>query len=509
MHRTLCVTSFLFAALNPAVLGAQDPGPRRYREANEHRILSEFTQLLAIPNVAADSAGIRRNAEFITSMMERRGLSPRLLRARDKLAPPLLYGEWRVPNATRTIVFYAHYDGQPTDPSTWTGSGPWKPVFRSGPLDRGGKIIPTPGAGSRIDPEYRIYARSASDDKAGVMAFITAIDALKASSAVPTVNVKLVFDGEEEAGSPHMDEIIRANADLLKADAWIICDGPVHQSGRKQVVYGVRGDMNVDVTVYGANRPLHSGHYGNWAPNPAFLLVRLLASMKDESGRVTIRGWYDDVVPLGDLEKKAIRDLPPFDDSLRTQLGFAKPEGGGRSLAELINEPSLNINGIVSAQTGAAARNIIDTTASVTLDLRLVKSVDYRKQMQRLVDHIKAQGFTVLDHAPSADERLRYDRIAMVKQRNGGYNAERTPMDLPISRSVLAAVQSVFPNRTLAIPTLGGSLPLSVIADALHVPTITVPIANYDNNQHAEDESLRIQNLWDGIEMMAALMMMR
>jgi acetylornithine deacetylase/succinyl-diaminopimelate desuccinylase-like protein len=341
------------------------------------------------------------------------------------------------------------------------------------------------------------------------MAFITAIDALKASSAVPAVNVKLVFDGEEEAGSPHIDEIIRANADLLKADAWIICDGPVHQSGRKQVVYGVRGDMNVDVTVYGANRPLHSGHYGNWAPNPAFLLVRLLASMKDESGRVTIRGWYDDVVPLGDLEKKAIRDLPPFDDSLRTQLGFAKPEGGGRSLAELINEPSLNINGIVSAQTRAAARNIIDTTASVTLDLRLVKSVDYRKQMQRLVDHIKAQGFTVLDHAPSADERLRYDRIAMVKQRNGGYNAERTPMDLPISRSVLAAVQSVFPNRTLAIPTLGGSLPLSVIADALHVPTITVPIANYDNNQHAEDESLRIQNLWDGIEMMAALMMMR
>jgi acetylornithine deacetylase/succinyl-diaminopimelate desuccinylase-like protein len=233
MHRTLCVTSFLFAALNPAVLGAQDPGPRRYREANEHRILSEFTQLLAIPNVAADSAGIRRNAEFITSMMERRGLSPRLLRARDKLAPPLLYGEWRVPNATRTIVFYAHYDGQPTDPSTWTGSGPWKPVFRSGPLDRGGKIIPTPGAGSRIDPEYRIYARSASDDKAGVMAFITAIDALKASSAVPTVNVKLVFDGEEEAGSPHMDEIIRANADLLKADR--LRSARRHECGRHRL----------------------------------------------------------------------------------------------------------------------------------------------------------------------------------------------------------------------------------------------------------------------------------
>jgi acetylornithine deacetylase/succinyl-diaminopimelate desuccinylase-like protein len=267
--------------------------------------------------------------------------------------------------------------------------------------------------------------------------------------------------------------------------------------------------MNVDVTVYGANRPLHSGHYGNWAPNPAFLLARLLASMKDESGRVLIRGWYDDVTPLSDLEKKAIRDLPSFDDSLRTQLGFGRAEGGGASLAELINQPSLNINGMVSAEAGAGARNIIPTTAMATLDLRLVKSVDYRHQMQRLVDHIERQGFKVLDHPPAADERLRYDRIAMVAQRHGGYNAERTPMDLPVSRSVLAAIRSVSPDRTLAIPTLGGSLPLSVISDALHVPTITVPIANYDNNQHAEDESLRIQNLWDGIEMMAALMVMK
>jgi acetylornithine deacetylase/succinyl-diaminopimelate desuccinylase-like protein len=490
-------------------LEAQQAQVRQYRAAKEHGILAEFLDLLSIPNVASDSVGIAGNVAFITSMMEKRGLSPRLLRGADKSAPPLIYGEWLTPNATKTIVMYAHYDGQPTNPAKWNGSEPWKPVLRSAPLERGGKIIPLPADGEAINPEYRIYARSASDDKAGVMAFIAAVEALKASGAVPTMNIKLVFDGEEEAGSPHLGDIIRANADLLKADAWIICDGPVHQSGRKQVVYGVRGDMNVDVTVYGANRPLHSGHYGNWAPNPAFLLTRLLASMKDDNGRVLIRGWYDDVVPLGPLEQKAIRDLPPFDDSLRTQLGFVKPEGGGRSLAELINQPSLNINGMVSAEAGPGARNVIPTTAMATLDIRLVKSVDYRKQMQRLVDHIKRQGFTVIDHAPSEAERLRYARIATVSQRNGGYNAERTKMNLPISKSVLAAIQGAFPGRTLAIPTLGGSLPLSTISDALHVPTITVPIANYDNNQHAEDESIRIQNLWDGIEMMAALMMMR
>jgi acetylornithine deacetylase/succinyl-diaminopimelate desuccinylase-like protein len=266
--------------------------------------------------------------------------------------------------------------------------------------------------------------------------------------------------------------------------------------------------MNVDITVFGANRPLHSGHYGNWAPNPAFLLARLLATMKDESGRVLIRGWYDDVVPLGPLEKQAIRDLPPFDDSLRAQLGFVLSEGGGRSLADLINEPSLNINGIASAEVGAQARNVIPTTATVTLDLRLVKGVDTRKQYDRLVAHIRKQGFTVLDHAPTAAERLKYPRIAQVSSRDGGYNAERTAMDLPISKAVLAAVRSAFPGGTLAIPTLGGSLPLSVISEALRVPTITVPIANYDNNQHAEDESIRLQNLWDGIEIWAAIMTM-
>jgi len=479
---------------------------RDYRRANEHRILSEFLDLLAIPNVASNREGIARNAELISRMMEKRGLSPRLLYGSDKSIPPLIYGEWKTPGVSRTIVFYAHYDGQPTDPAKWTLSDPWKPVFRNGALDKGAVIVPAPADGSRIDPEYRIYARSASDDKAGVMAFLSAIDALKASSLAPTVNIKLVFDGEEEAGSPHLGDIIRGNAALLAADAWIICDGPVHQSGRKEVVYGVRGDVNVDITVYGANRPLHSGHYGNWAPNPAMQLARLLSSMKDDAGRVLIRGWYADVTPLGEVEKKAIRELPPFDDSLRTQLGFAKPEGNGRPLAALINEPSLNINGIVSAEAGAGARNVIPTTAAATLDLRLVKSIDYRKQYGRLVQHIERQGYTVLDHAPNAGERLQYNRIATVTQRGGGYNAERTPMNLPISKSVLAAVESVFPGRTLAIPTLGGSLPLSIIGEALHVPTITVPIANYDNNQHAEDESIRLQNLWDGIETMAALM---
>ncbi|HYY41191.1 MAG TPA: M20/M25/M40 family metallo-hydrolase, partial [Pyrinomonadaceae bacterium] len=271
---------------------------RAYRQAHEHEILAEFVQFLSLPNVAADRANIRRNADALVQLMARRGLSPRLLEATDANAPPVVYGELRVPNAARTLVLYAHYDGQPTDPKQWTGSAPWQPVLRTAALEAGGQTRPMPAAGDAINPEWRLYARSASDDKAGVVAVLNALDALKATGQQPSANLKLFFEGEEEAGSPHLADILSRNKELLSADTWIIFDGPVHQAGRKQVVFGVRGVTGVDITVYGAQRPLHSGHYGNWAPNPAMLLARLLASMKDERGRVLIQGFYDDVEPL-------------------------------------------------------------------------------------------------------------------------------------------------------------------------------------------------------------------
>src|SRR6266567_3198637 len=482
---------------------------RDYRRAHEHEILHEFVSLLSIPNVASDRGNIRKNAAFIGEMMKQRGLGSQLLETKTPNVPPAVYGEWRTPGATRTIILYAHYDGQPTDPKQWTGTLPWQPTMRSAALEAGGKILPLPNGNEPIDSEWRLYARSASDDKAGVMAILTAFDALKASGIKPTSNIKFFFEGEEEAGSPHLGEIISLHKDLLESDAWIICDGPVHQSGRKQAVFGVRGDTNVDVTVYGAKRPLHSGHYGNWAPNPATILVRLLASMKDDSGRVSVAGWYDDAEPLGEAERRAIAEAPQYDDELRTQLGLARTEGAGKSLLELISLPSLNINGMSSGDVGALARNVIPTTATAVLDLRLVKGNDYRRQAQRLVGHIRTQGFYVIDRDPTDAERQKYPLIAKVIHRSGGYNAERTRMDLPISFAVIDAVQSTSEQPIVKLPTAGGSLPLSIITENLRTVTVTVPIANYDNNQHAENENLRLQNLWDGIETFAALMTMK
>ena len=366
-----------------------------------------------------------------------------------------------------------------------------------------------PTEGSPLNPDWRIYARSASDDKAGVMAILTAFSALKEKGIAATSNIKFFFEGEEEAGSPHLGEIINLNKELLAADVWIICDGPVHQSGVKQVVFGARGDTNVDVTVYAAKRPLHSGHYGNWSPNPAHLLARLLASMKDDDGRVTIEGWYSDVEPLGDVERRAISEAPQYDEELKKQLGIKRTEGGGKALLELINLPSLNINGFASGDVGNLARNVIPTTATAVLDLRLVKGNDHQRQTQRLADHIRKQGYYVVDREPTDAERTQHPLIARVNVRAGGYNAERTRTDLPISRAVIEAVQSTATEKVVLLPTSGGSLPLSIITERLKTVTISVPIANYDNNQHAENENIRLQNLWNGIETFAAIMTMK
>jgi len=481
---------------------------RSYRRANEQKIVNEFITLLAVPNIASDNPNIRKNAALIVEMMKQRNLNPRLLEAKTASMPPVVYGEYKTPGAQRTLILYAHYDGQPTDPKQWTETLPWSPVFRSAAIESNGKILSV-ASGQEINPEWRIYARSASDDKAGVMSILTAFDALSANSIALTSNIKFVFEGEEEAGSSHLGEIIKLNRELLEADAWIICDGPVHQSGVKQVVFGARGDVNVDITIFGAKRPLHSGHYGNWVPNPALLLAQLLASMKDADGRVLIDGWYSDVEPLGEAERKAIAEAPKYDEQLKTQLGIRRTDGGGKSLMEMINVPSLNINGFASGDVGNLARNVIPTTATAVLDLRLVRGNDVRRQVQRLIEHIRKQGYFVTEQNPTDTERTQYSLLARVNARAGGYNAERTSMSLPISLAVIEAVQSTSKDKVVLLPTSGGSLPLSVITENLKTITLSVPVANYDNNQHAENENIRIQNLWDGIETYAALMTMK
>lgn len=475
-----------------------------WTRAHQHVLLDEYEAFLRLPNVATDQLAIRRNADVLMAMMQRRGLSPQLLESADRSAPPAVFGEWKVPGATRTLVIYAHYDGQAVDATEWAND-PWTPAWRRGRLDVSPAIVKRDSS-KPIDPDWRLYARSASDDKAGVFAILAATDALKASGQVPNANIKFFFDGEEEQGSPHIAEILRLHRAKLNADAWLICDGPVHLSGRRQLVFGVRGDANVNITVYGSKRPLHSGHYGNFAANPALRLAKLVASMKGEDGRVTITGWYDGVVPLGVDEKTALAAAPDDDAALLRDLGLMESEMRGVSLAESINLPSLNINGFRAADVGDQARNVIPVDARTTLDLRLVKGNTVEGQLKRLLAHIKAQGYLVLDRAPTDAERVSHAKVAMVTLEAGGYPASRTPMDLPIARDVAAAMRTLAGDSLLLTPTMGGSLPLFIITEITGAPTLVIPLANPDNNQHAENENLRVGHLWDGIATLAAVM---
>jgi acetylornithine deacetylase/succinyl-diaminopimelate desuccinylase-like protein len=500
-----CLIVFLLTSQMLLVIGAQTPvaSVRAYRSAHEAVIIGELVDLLSIPNVASNTVNIRRNAAKLIDMMGRRGIEARLL---EGSGPPAIFGEMKTPGATRTIGFYAHYDGQPVEPSKWA-SDPYKPTLRDKPLEAGGRVIPFPRAGEKFDPECRLYARSASDDKAPIIAMFAALDALKTSRANPTANLKFLFDGEEEAGSPHLGDIVTRNAALLGADVWLCADGPVHQSRRQQLYFGVRGIVKVDITVYGANRALHSGHYGNWSPNPAMRLAKLLAGMKDDSGRVLIEGFYNGVEPLGEEEKKALKEMPSTDSELMREYGLAATEGAGRPLAELINEPSLNIDGLRSEDVGRQSRTIIPAEATATVDLRLVKGIEPHSQVERLIAHIKKEGYFVVTGEPDLETRLKHPLIARVVSEEG-YPAVRTPMNLPIVKKIIGAVEQAIGKTPVMLPTMGGSGPLWAIDVATKAPQVGVPIVNHDNNQHSSNENLRIQNLWDGIEIFAALMTM-
>ncbi len=504
---------FILSLLIDQLISAQSPEIptiRKYGQKNAGNIINEFVEFLSLPNVAADTAGQQKNAAFIMAMMNKRGIQKvQLLNASTPGAPPAVYGEVMVPGAKQTLIFYAHYDGQPVNPAQWAkGLDPFQPKLFSNPIDKGGTHIPFPADGS-YNSEWRIYARGASDDKGGVVAILNAYDAIKKNGLTPAFNLKFFFEGEEEAGSIHLNEILENHRALLQSDLWIICDGPVHQSGKKQVVFGVRGDAHLDLTVYASKRPLHSGHYGNWAPNPAMMLVKLLASMKDETGRVTVKGFYDDVTPLTPSEQKALNEVPSVDEQMKNELGIAAIEMPGLSLSEAINRPSLNINGIQSGNVGKLASNQIPTYATAVLDLRLVMGNDWRRQQQKVIDHIKAQGYFVTDHEPTDEERKSYAKIIKVIPKDDGYNAQRTSMDLPIIQKVIAALKSTSASQLVLQPTLGGSLPLFLFEKHLGAKTVTVPIANHDNNQHAENENIRIGNLFDGIESMTSLMMIK
>ena len=483
----LCLAAFA----EPAAVANQ---ARAWRIVHGKEILAEFAELLAIPNVATDKPNIQRNAEAIRALCEKRGLTAKVLTLEG--APPVVVADFTAPNAKRTIAFYAHYDGQPVDPAQWK-SDPWKPVMR----DNGGRDVDWESAES-INPEWRLFGRSAGDDKVSIVAMLAALDALRDQNVRPSVNLRFFFEGEEEAGSPHLAEYLKKFPDVARPDGWIFCDGPVHQSRRMELVFGARGTIGLDLTVYGPIKGLHDGHYGNWVPNPIVRLTHLIDSMRDETGRILIKGFYDNVRAPSAAEKEALAKIPDVEADLRREFQIAATEGNGKALNELIMLPALNLRGIEAGHVGAQAANQIPTEARASIDFRLVPD-ETPESIKALVErHIAEQGYTIVRDTPDAATRQAKAKLVKLAW-DSGYPASRTPLDLPLSRE-LARIMSGAGHEPILLPTSGGSLPIHLFEETSKAPVIVFPIANHDDNQHAPNENIRLQNLWDGIEVFAA-----
>lgn len=488
----------LVAAIFSAVAAAAQtepvpPAPKiaqAYTAPRHDLLTAQFEEFLKLPNVAADPSGLRRNAAYLLQQLRVHGIPAVLLAAPESpdAVPPVVYGELKAPGATRTIVFYAHYDGQPVIASDWA-TPPFTPVLKE------------------VDGEPRVYARSAGDDKAAIFAQLTALSALQAANFPLKANLRFIWEGEEEAGSPHLEQILDAHRSLITGDIWLVCDGPIDQTRKQVILFGARGDAHIELTVYGPAHPLHSGHYGNWAPNPAMMLAQLLGGMKDGEGHVLIPHFYDGIAPLGALEQRALTSAPLNDEMLRKELALGRSMGGGAHLLALLNEPSLEVTGITAGKTGAQATNSIPSTATASIDLRLVVGEHARTQQQRVLDYVQSQGYFVTTEEPTIEERTSHPRVARIVL-DEGEEPLRTPMNLPIAQEVVHAVESAR-GTVILLPTSGGTVPLNAMERASGSPTLSIPIANHDDNQHAANENLRLQNLWDGIETMAALMAMK
>jgi acetylornithine deacetylase/succinyl-diaminopimelate desuccinylase-like protein len=474
----------------------------QYRLAHEAAIIGQIDTLTRFRSVAADPAGIAAAAQWLKAALKQRGFEVSELSTGEG-TPPAVFGSLIIPNAKRTVLFYAHYDGQPVTPSQWS-SDPFAPVMRDYAMSEAAREVDWRKATSPFNPEWRLFGRAVSDDKASIAAFLSAFDALQATHTQPSVNIKVLWEGEEEAGSAHLSHALTGNQKLLSADLYLIGDGPVHQTRRPMIFFGARGAMSLEATIYGPLRPLHDGHYGNWVPNPASMAANLLAQMRDDNGKILIPGFSEGVRAITPEEQLALKKLPAVDDALKREYGIGRTEGS-EDLPTSLMRPALNIRGIRSGQVGEAAANAIPPNAAISFDFRLVPD-QKPAAVRAAVEHFFiAHGYTLISEEPDLATRLAHPRLMKVIWESG-YPGLRTDMSTPAAKAVIAAASKAAGAPVVVMPMAGGSVPLYMFADVFTAPIICLPVVNHDNNQHAANENLRLQNLWDGINTYAALM---
>lgn len=460
-----------------------------------------FRTMLSIPNDAHQPDHIAENVAWMETAFEERGFETTQL---STGGPPLLLAERDGPEGAPTVLIYLQIDGQPVDPSRWAQEDPYTPVLKE---NQGNAWQPI--SWDRLhdapDPDWRIFARSASDAKGPVAMFIAAVDAMDGEDIPQPYTIKVIMDFEEELGSPHLPGAVDRHRDALAADALLIFDGPRHTSNRPTLTFGARGIATATLTVYGPREPQHSGHYGNYVPNPAVWLAELIASMKDDAGRVTIPGFYDGV-QIDAETRDLLAQTPDDEPAIRERIGIAQADSVGRTLQEAIQYPSLNVRGMAAGWIGDEVRTIIPSTATAELDIRLVPEVNADRLLRLVHDHITGQGYHLTDGGdPTDDERMQHPRIASLTHRIA-YTAFRTPYDAAVGRWLTDALTDAFGQPPVRVRMFGGSVPISPFVDKLGLPAVIVPAVNPDNNQHSPNENLRLGNYHEGVKQYLAIL---
>lgn len=458
----------------------------------------ELQSFLSIPNNGLHKEDINRNIIWLENAFQKRGFETQEV---STLSNPILFAEKHINDNYPTVLFYMHMDGQAVDRSKWNQTDPYVPVLKKQMDNEDWKEIEWSSIDSEINMDWRIFSRSASDDKMPIVAFLKAVD--QTAQKDLKCNLKVILDSEEEMGSPNLASAVEENLELLAADALIINDGPVHISGQPTLVFGCRGITSFHLTVWGPIKPQHSGHYGNYAPNPAFRLSQLLGSMKDDEGRVVIEGYYDGI-QLSDETKEILASVPDNPENINQLLQIKTPEKVGANYQEALQYPSLNIRGLRSAWVGAQARTIVPDHATAAVDIRLVPESDPDRLISLVRKHIESKGYTILDKEPSKEERLTYPKIVTMTAR-GATLPFRTDMNAPIGNWLKAAIKSSYKQEPINIRIMGGTVPMAPFIKTLNVPAVIVPMVNADNNQHSPNENVKISYLVNAMKTFNAI----
>ena len=461
--------------------------------------IESFKEFLSIKNDANFKNEMKPLIEWGINNFKKYGFEVERLETPEL---PLLLASKVISEDLNTLLIYLQFDGQPVDNSKWDQENPYKAVLKE-KIDNEYRIIDW----SRLDnitfddikkEDLRIFARSASDAKGPVMMIINALEIMKRNNIELEYNLKVIMDFEEEISSPNLADAVKKYSSKLKSDALLIFDGPKHPSNLPTLTFGARGISDITLITYGPIVPQHSGHFGNYAPNPVFRMSEILSSMKDPNGRVTIPGFYDGI----ELDKKTLKilaEVPDDEKRMMNDMQFKKPDNVGKNYQESIQYPSINVRGIESGWVREEVRTIVPSECIAEIDVRLVLESDPIRLHNLIKSHIQELGYYVINRRPTKDERLKHNKIVTFVS-SFDYDAFRTDIESEIGKWLVKSLKKTFGIEPVKKRTSGGSVPISPFVNTLGIPAVTVPTVNQDNNQHSPNENIKIENYITGIE---------